>query len=836
MAPSPDQECTPCYRAFKTLRACHRALLSSHSQTELLQRVCDSMVGEGGYPLAWAGLKSDRPQGGPAPNAWAGSRLGSFVSQEEGEDPARTGPHSAREAIRTGQPVPGPLNAEDSCGFPASLALPLLEEGRATGALILCAGDPEAFDEPEVDLLQAVADEIAFGLDHLHLLERQRRLTAIVEAAPDMIAFAEPGDPPRPTYLNPGGQALLGVEGSDRTGVEGNGILEAHPQWAAQRLRDEALPRALRDGSWRGETAVLGPDGAEIPVDQTIVAHRDGNGTVTQLSTLVRDIRDHKRAEEALRREALQAESVTQALIDALPGLFFFFGSDGRLHRWNREVERVTGTDADHLLRGQLADFFAEDQHSTLRSVFRRVLDQGAGWTEADLLTPDGPVPYQLQAQRVVLGGWPFVVGIGMDLSERKAAEERNQLTATVFDTAHDALMITDPEGRILEVNPAFTEQTGYTREEALGTDPGELLDSHRHAPGFFGAVFAEVEEWGFWEGTLQNCRKDGSTVVHRETIAKVCDEARRTTHYVATMADITPIKEAEDRARRERELTDAVVDSLPGVFFFLDRQGYNLRSNRKAAEYVGVEPRECREAPGPVLTFFDSSDRPTVRQQIQAGFQGENEGGLEVDLVGRDGGRTPFLFNAKPIRLGEETYLCGLGIDITQRKAMETELRVLACTDPLTGARNRAAFEGNLHERLAESERYGAPFLLAMVDIDHFKAINDRYGHQAGDRILKTLVGILHEQSRDMDTVCRWGGEEFTVLMPRTRLEGGVSWAERVQEALAEPLVPGLPAVSISIGVTAYRDRDTSNSLLQRADSAMYEAKKAGRDRIRSL
>jgi diguanylate cyclase (GGDEF)-like protein/PAS domain S-box-containing protein len=420
---------------------------------------------------------------------------------------------------------------------------------------------------------------------------------------------------------------------------------------------------------------------------------------------------------------------------------------------------------------------------------------------------------------------------------EGQAPSGHDRLTRTVFEAAHDALMITDPTGRIIEVNPAFTEQTGYGREEALGTDPGSLLDSHEHRPGFFEEIFAEVEAQGFWEGTIQNRRKDGSTVIHRETIARVCDGRHHTTHYVATMADVTPIKEAEQRARHEREITEAVMDSLPGVFFFLDRDGYNRRCNRRAAEYAGTDPETCCQRPVPATSFFDPADRPTIERHIATGFTHQHGLELETELVSRDGGRTPILFNATPVEIGGEQFLCGQGIDIRQRKSLEDDLRVLARTDPLTGACNRSGFEQRLQTRLAEARRYEVPFAVAMVDLDHFKELNDSHGHQTGDRLLEALVADLHGRTREADTICRWGGEEFMVLLPHTTLEGARQWADRLRaEVGSGPLVEGLPPVTVSIGLTDHRSGDEKDHLIQRVDSAMYTAKQAGRNQVHPL
>ncbi|MBK8596489.1 MAG: GGDEF domain-containing protein [Holophagales bacterium] len=166
---------------------------------------------------------------------------------------------------------------------------------------------------------------------------------------------------------------------------------------------------------------------------------------------------------------------------------------------------------------------------------------------------------------------------------------------------------------------------------------------------------------------------------------------------------------------------------------------------------------------------------------------------------------------------------------------AARDALELLARTDSLTGLANRRHVEARLHEETLRSARSGAPFSIVMMDLDHFKVVNDTHGHAAGDQVLRQAAAVARELSRALDTVGRWGGEELLFVLPMTPLEGAVKLAEKVRQGLAaSPIeVNGLSfAVTATFGV-AESDGSSSEVLVRRADEALYEGKEAGRNRV---
>ncbi len=191
---------------------------------------------------------------------------------------------------------------------------------------------------------------------------------------------------------------------------------------------------------------------------------------------------------------------------------------------------------------------------------------------------------------------------------------------------------------------------------------------------------------------------------------------------------------------------------------------------------------------------------------------------------------------NARKLAIGDEqVFMVGFA-DLTEQKRVEAQLRELATTDALTGALNRRRLYELATEELARCQRYDRPLAVAMLDLDHFKSVNDQFGHLVGDEVLRRVAVALRSVLRRHDHASRYGGEEFVVLLPETNLDGARQVVERMREAVASLRIAteaGDVRLTTSAGVVAYRHGETLDALLRRADDALYEAKDAGRDRV---
>jgi diguanylate cyclase (GGDEF)-like protein/PAS domain S-box-containing protein len=212
-----------------------------------------------------------------------------------------------------------------------------------------------------------------------------------------------------------------------------------------------------------------------------------------------------------------------------------------------------------------------------------------------------------------------------------------------------------------------------------------------------------------------------------------------------------------------------------------------------------------------------------------------------EVFLHHKDGHRVPVLARMSTIKNSEGKVIGGVEIfsdnspKITLMQRLD-ELQNLALLDAVTETGNRRYAEISLQAKLDEMQRYDWTFGILFIDIDHFKRVNDVYGHNAGDRVLKTLAKTLKNGVRSFDIICRWGGEEFIAIISSTNAEHLHSLAERLRLLVALSTIPadeGPLRVTVSIGGTLARRGDTIENIVQRADILMYESKTKGRNAV---
>jgi two-component system, cell cycle response regulator len=166
--------------------------------------------------------------------------------------------------------------------------------------------------------------------------------------------------------------------------------------------------------------------------------------------------------------------------------------------------------------------------------------------------------------------------------------------------------------------------------------------------------------------------------------------------------------------------------------------------------------------------------------------------------------------------------------------EAANSTITKLMNTDPLTGLTNRRQLKEMLDAEMSKARRHGHPLSALMTDIDHFKSINDAYGHDTGDKVLVKVAQALRSTCRKEDIVARFGGEEFVVILPDSPAASAVECAERIRKAVEETVYPGIDRpVTASFGATLFLQTDTEDSLIKRADAALYEAKETGRNRV---
>lgn len=298
--------------------------------------------------------------------------------------------------------------------------------------------------------------------------------------------------------------------------------------------------------------------------------------------------------------------------------------------------------------------------------------------------------------------------------------------------------------------------------------------------------------------------------------------------------------RRVEERTRsldEARRFAENLVETMPNPVWFKDADGILRLCNRafRILFHIPGETWQCLPADRvlpPPLARLDQDVDEELRRSGAPGISfettHETPEGIRALVVGKS--QVP----------GAAGGTIGVVTDITERKQMESRLRLLATTDELTGCLNRRAFFSIAEQELERAARYGGAVSILMIDLDHFKHINDRFGHGVGDRALKAAAAAMADGLREIDALGRLGGEEFAVLLPETLLDGALPVAERLRAAVAAvelPLDGGtVLRLTASLGAAERLPEESApDQLLARADSALYRAKAEGRNRVMS-
>jgi diguanylate cyclase (GGDEF)-like protein/PAS domain S-box-containing protein len=298
---------------------------------------------------------------------------------------------------------------------------------------------------------------------------------------------------------------------------------------------------------------------------------------------------------------------------------------------------------------------------------------------------------------------------------------------------------------------------------------------------------------------------------------------------------------EIEERTHMERELRRSeakfrgLTENSP-VAVFIIQNGRFAYANKAVSKLTGHSEDELR---GMALAdVLHPEDAPRVLERIEKRLaSGGEEDPVEIRVVRKDGRVVWVQTVGKVVEHGDTPATLGTAVDVTASKEAEDRLRHMATTDVLTGLANRRHFMDIFKREFSRARRYGRQLCLLVIDADHFKAINDTHGHDAGDKALQKLAKLARDNLRDVDLLGRLGGEEFTALLPDTSGEEGIMAAERLR-ALAESTDIDIGGkairVTLSVGVGCLRESDaTPDELMKRVDDSLYEAKKRGRNRV---
>lgn len=384
-----------------------------------------------------------------------------------------------------------------------------------------------------------------------------------------------------------------------------------------------------------------------------------------------------------------------------------------------------------------------------------------------------------------------------------------------------------------LFTNPAFHKQTGL--RHVVGHLVSDIIPNIRESDQQLFQIYGRVARGGAPEAFVMFI----NGLKQWYSVSVYCLQPE---HVIALFDAITERKSAEKTLHDRAIQLQLVLEGSELGFWDWNIATGSVSRNERWAAMLGYSHEEMQQTTKQWTDFVHPDDREFAWASINNVLEGRTTTHkLEYRMLHKDGSFRWILDQAKVMERdehGKAVRMCGTHTDVTERKGLEQELTHQAHIDYLTGVHNRRYFMERAEHELRRVNRNGNHLSILMLDIDHFKLINDRYGHKVGDLVLKMLAEVCQAALRDIDILARMGGEEFAVLLPETESSLAVDVARRLQDSISKARLPleGELAIKIqvSIGVASMTSPyDNIDILLHRADTALYEAKNTGRNRI---
>ena len=404
--------------------------------------------------------------------------------------------------------------------------------------------------------------------------------------------------------------------------------------------------------------------------------------------------------------------------------------------------------------------------------------------------------------------------------------EELQQQLELISEVPYVGICIYDT--KILYMNKVLENILGYSVEDIKNLSPLDLIDvedKEIYRKNLHDRLIGKNFETAYVDAKLR--KKEGSDICARICVKTIKYKGKY--RAFASIVDITNIIVQEQKTKRLAQALEQTDDML----LITDIEGKIIYVNNRIVEKMGYSKEELV---GQKTSIFKSGKHGrkfykclwdtilsgqkyvnTIINKTKSGtlIYVEN---IITPVLDMEGNIESFVSTAR---------------DVTYQIESQKRLKNLAMMDSLTKIFNRYALNREIEHYIALGERYNLSFSILMFDIDYFKKVNDTYGHHIGDVVLKNSATFLSENIRKIDKIGRWGGEEFIVILHETSQEKAVKKADELRQLIENNIILGKYKITVSVGVTSYRDGDNQTSLFTRVDKALYKAKEEGRNRV---
>jgi diguanylate cyclase (GGDEF)-like protein/PAS domain S-box-containing protein len=517
---------------------------------------------------------------------------------------------------------------------------------------------------------------------------------------------------------------------------------------------------------------------------------------------------------------------------DSTQGLTIF--QSGHFVFVNRAFAELAGAQPEDLLgysEDEIKALFQPDEGEQPLVYFHSFpADLAVIRQELRMVSRDGVVTWvEMFVRPALYQGLPAVQAAFINISDRHRiqqalyeSEQRHRLISNMIsDFVYSARFATQNNFSTEWISGAFERITGFKADQIQASRKGWIdlihpddLDIALNAYQKAGLEGVSVVEYRIFT-------QYGRIVWLRDYLRSVPDERDpNITRLLGAVQDITPQKQAEQALKASEARWRSLVENAPAIIATLDQRGIVISVNRSHANEIPTfKVGSC------LYDYFPPTEDEKLARAISEVFVTGRPAEIEVRYINENGHLVWFQIHAGPIHLEDlvesVVILC---TDITERKHVEEKLRFFSTHDTLTGLYNRAFFEGEI-ERLQSSRQF--PISIVVADVNGLKATNDRYGHAAGDDLLRSVAHVLRDSFRDEDVIARLGGDEFAIILLQTDEHTALEILERLRKGLADYNATNPPfKLSVAAGAATAVSEMTLLDIIKLADDRMYADK----------
>jgi diguanylate cyclase (GGDEF)-like protein/PAS domain S-box-containing protein len=596
--------------------------------------------------------------------------------------------------------------------------------------------------------------------------------------------------------------------------------------------------RAAMDGArfrgtpWDLELALTPTSGHPIYVRTVGAVERDENGVPIRLIGTLQDVTDRKRLELELEAK----EHFISGITDSLPARVAYVGADRRFQFVNRKLADRFNLPTEKIVGADILDMASPDTRAGWEKVVTAALaGRSVRYDYDDTIDGDlHKIEAHLIPDTTQSGEVQGFVSISTDITHLKRIEQELRELTDVFDNTTDFVAQTDWQGKVLFINKSARRALGIESDTPLVDRWFRDFYTPETNQRFLREIVPAVKRDLVWVGETEVVLNGGRVVPVNHMVIGHHDAQGRVSRYSSLMRDISAEVASRRELARQTATLNTVIEAIPAMVSVYDcdmrivlvNQAYErwrelprellvgrlVEEILEPAEYERSQPWALRALAGETVSY--EKDYPEAREVRH----------VEVTYV--------------PLRMpdGAISGFFGAAQDITQHREENIRLALLSTRDPLTRLLNRAGFEQLIQSKVGEG--LGATLAVIYIDLDHFKPVNDTFGHAAGDKVLQEFSTRLQRLVRPTDAAARLGGDEFAVILLGIRdVADAVTIAEKIVAIARQPffLEPNT-TVSISASVGVACDADSAGgwkALIAEADGLVYKAKSAGRGRM---